>query len=70
MPKLPKFPSDLAIVRCQGALGPDWKHPIELPTMTRRPKAPIRIVACVILEYGEQRRFRIKLDVFDFRVYN
>ena len=58
----------------QGVQGPG--HPIELPTMTRKPKAPIRIVACVILvacvisEYGEQRRFRIKLDVFDFRVYN
>ena len=56
MPKLPKFPSELAIVRCQGAPGPDWKHPIELPTMTRKPKATIRIVACAILKYGEQRR--------------
>ena len=52
----------------QGVQGPG--HPIELPTMTRRPKAPIRIVACVILEYEEQRRFRIKVDVFDFRVFN
>ena len=45
-------------------------HPIELPTMTRTPKATIIIVACVISEYGEQRRFRIKVDVFDSRVFN
>ena len=51
----------------QGVQGPG--HPIELPTMTRRPKAPIRIVARVMLEYGKQR-FRIKVDVFDFRFVN
>ena len=54
----------------QGVQGPGGRHPIELPTMTRKPKATIRIVARVISEYGEQGRFRIKVDVFDFRVSN
>ena len=44
--------------------------PIELPTMARNPIAPIRIDACVMLEYGKQRCFRIKVDVFDFGVSN
>ena len=49
---------------------PPPPHPIEVPTMTRNPKAPITSVACVMLEYGKQRRFRIKVDVFDFGVFN
>ena len=52
-----------------------WRYPVpklpmELPTMTRNTKAPITSVACVMLEYGKQWRFRIKVDVFDFGVFN